>query len=338
MAVTDLLLVDQTEVAKLLPMGECMDVMARALGSLARGQAQLPLRSILWLPERIGAFALMPGALYEDKVVGAKVVTFFYGNQGTDLDAHQGAVLLFEAERGRLLAVIDATSVTAIRTAAVSGVATRLLAREDASVLALVGAGVQARTHLEAMRIARPIRKVRVASKDFASARQFAERESQRQGIEIEPAASARDAIRGADVVCTLTTSLEPVVLGEWLEPGMHLNVVGSSTPAGREIDTAGVARSRLYVDRRESTLNESGEFLAAKKEGAIGDDHIAGEIGEVLTGKAAGRRSPNEITMFKSLGLAIEDVASAKHIYEKAKASGRGRFIPFGGSRDAGD
>ena len=338
MAVTDLLIVDQTEVAQLLPMDECMEVMARALASLARGEAQLPLRSILWLPERIGAFALMPGALHEDKIVGAKVVTFFYGNQGTDLDAHQGAVLLFEAERGRLLAVIDATSVTAIRTAAVSGVATRLLAREDADVLALIGSGVQARTHLEAVRHARKIRKVRVASKDLASAHVFAERESKRQKVEIEPVQSAREAIRGADIVCTVTTSLEPVVLGDWLEPGMHLNVVGSSTPAGREVDTAGVVRSRLYVDRRESTLNESGEFLTAKKEGAIGDGHIVGEIGEVLIGKVAGRRSPEEITLFKSLGLAIEDVASAKHIYEKARASGRGRFIPFGGSRDAGD
>src|SRR5262249_38077095 len=153
------------------------------------------------------------------------------------------------------------------------------------------------------MRIARPIRKVRVASKDFASARRFAERESQRQNIEIEAVQTGREAIQGADIICTVTTSLQPVVLGEWLQAGMHLNIVGSSTPAGREVDTAGVARSRLYVDRRESTLNESGEFLAAQKEGAIGDDHIVGEIGEILIGKVAGRRSPDEITLFKSLG-----------------------------------
>jgi ornithine cyclodeaminase len=315
-----------------------MEVMAQTLASLACGEAQLPLRTILWLPERIGAFALMPGVLLADKVVGAKVVTFFYGNQGTELDSHQGAVLLFESERGRLLAVIDATSVTAIRTAAVSGVATRLLAREDSHVLALIGSGVQARTHLEAMRIARPIRRVRVASKDFQRARRFAERESKRQGIEVEPVASAREAVRGADIVCTVTSSAEPVVAGEWLEAGTHLNVVGSSTRFAREVDTAGVVRSRLYVDRRESTLNESGEFLMAKKEGAIGDDHIVGEIGEILIGKLAGRRSAEEITMFKSLGLAVEDVASAKHIYEKARASGQGRFVWFGGSRDESD
>jgi ornithine cyclodeaminase/alanine dehydrogenase-like protein (mu-crystallin family) len=338
MAVTDVLVVSQREVPALLPMNECMDVMERVLASLARGQTMLPLRSILWLPERIGAFGLMPGALLDEKVVGAKVVTFFYGNEGTELDSHQGAVLLFEAERGRLLAVIDATSVTAIRTAAVSGVATRLLAREDADELALIGSGVQARTHLEAMRVARPIRRVRVSSKEFDKARRFAERESRRHGISVEPVASAREAIRGADIVCTVTTSPEPVVLGEWLEPGMHLNVVGSSTPSAREVDTAAVVRSRLYVDRRESTLNESGEFLAAKKEGAVGDDHIAGEIGEIAIGKVAGRQSAQEITLFKSLGLAVEDVASARHIYEKAKASGAGRFIAFGGSRDAAD
>jgi ornithine cyclodeaminase/alanine dehydrogenase-like protein (mu-crystallin family) len=319
-------------------MGECLEVMARALAALARGETQLPLRSILWLPEKIGAFGLMPGALLKDKVVGAKVVTFFYGNEGTELDTHQGAVLLFEAERGRLLAVIDATSVTAIRTAAVSGVATRLLARQDAAELALVGSGVQARTHLEAMRIARPIRRVRVASKDFEHARRFAERESKRHGIEVEPFASVREAVRGADIICTVTSSQEPVVTGDWLEPGTHLNVVGSSTPFAREVDTAALVRSRFFVDRRESTVNESGEFLIAKKEGAIGDDHIVGEIGEILIGKLAGRRSAEEITLFKSLGLAIEDVASAKHIYEKAKASGQGRFIEFGGGRDAGD
>jgi alanine dehydrogenase len=332
------LVVNQEEVPRLLPMAVCMDVMAETLATLARGEAILPLRSILWLPERVGGLGLMPAALLPARVVGLKAITFFPGNEGSELDTHQGAVLLFEAERGRLLAMMDATSITAIRTAAVSGVATRLLAREDVGDLAIIGSGVQARTHLEAMRVARPIRRVRVAGKDLGRARAFAERESRKHGIAVEAVASVREAVAGADVICTATSSREPVLLGEWISPGTHVNAVGSSVSSARELDTAAVVRSRLYVDRRESALNEAGDFLIPKKEGAIGDHHIVGEIGEVLTGRIHGRLTSKEITLFKSLGIAVEDVAAARHIYEKAKASGTGRFLEFGGSRHAND
>jgi ornithine cyclodeaminase len=332
------LFVNQEEVPRYLPMAECMDAMTRVLSTLARGEAILPLRSILWLPERVGGLGLMPAALLPDRVVGLKAITFFPGNEGTELDTHQGAVLLFEAERGQLLAVMDATSITAIRTAAVSGVATRALALEDAHDLAILGSGTQARTHLEAMRVARPIRRVRVTSKDLERARAFAERESGKHGIAIEPVASVREAVAGADIICTATSSREPILLGEWLSPGAHINAVGSSVPSARELDTAAVVRSCLYVDRRESALNEAGDFLIPKKEGAIGDHHIIGEIGEVLTGRIHGRTTAKEVTLFKSLGLAVEDVASARHIYEKAQTSGIGRFLEFGGSRHAND
>lgn len=334
----EVLIVNQEEVPRLLPMAECMEAVAAALAALADGKAMLPLRSILWLPERVGGLGLMPAALLPERVVGLKAITFFPGNEGTELDTHQGAVLLFEAERGRLLAVMDATSITAIRTAAASGVATRLLAREDAGDLAILGSGVQARTHLEAMKIARPLRRVRVASKDLDRVKSFAARESDKHGIAVEPAASAREAVAGADIICTVTSSREPVLLGEWISPGAHINAVGSSVPFARELDTAAVVRSRLYVDRRESALNEAGDFLIPKKEGALSDDHIVGEIGELLTGRVRGRESADEITLFKSLGIAVEDVASARLIYEKAKKSGTGRFLDFGGSRHAND
>jgi ornithine cyclodeaminase/alanine dehydrogenase-like protein (mu-crystallin family) len=336
--VTDVLLVSQEEVGKLLPMADCIGAMERALAALARGEAQLPLRSILWLPEKVGALGLMPAHLAPDKVLGVKAVTFFHGNEGTELDTHQGAVLLFEAERGSLLAIIDATSVTAIRTAAASGVATKLLAREDAGDLALVGSGVQARTHLEAMLAVRRLRRVRVASLSVERAKRFAEGQGKRHGIVIEVAPTVREAVEGADIVCTVTSAREPVVEGAWISPGAHVNAVGSSVPFARELDTAAVVKSRLYVDRRESTLNEAGDFLMPKNEGAIGDDHIVGEIGEILIGQAAGRRSPEEITLFKSLGLAIEDVAAARHIYEEARRTGTGRFLPFGGGRHDAD
>lgn len=332
------LLVTQAEVPGLLPMSECIEVMARTMAELARGETILPLRSILWLPGRTGALGLMPGALLPERVLGLKAITFFPGNEATPIDTHQGAVLLFEAERGSLLAVIDATSITGIRTAAVSGVATRALARKDAGDLALLGSGVQARTHLEAMRCVRDIRRVRVASKSFDNAKTFAEKESLRQGLAVEAVATVREAVEGADLICTTTSAREPILLGDWIAPGAHINAVGSSVPVARELDTAAVVSSRLYADRRESLLHEAGDFLIPKQEGAVGDDHVVGEIGEVLIGKAPGRRSPAEITLFKSLGLGVEDVASARHIYEKARESGLGRLLDFGGSRHEAD
>ncbi|MGH9368050.1 MAG: ornithine cyclodeaminase family protein [Thermoanaerobaculia bacterium] len=332
------LLVTQAEVPRVLPMEECIEVMAATLAGLARGEAILPLRSILWLPERVGALGLMPGALLTGRVLGVKAITLFPGNEGTPTDTHQGAVLLFEAEHGSLLAVIDATSITGIRTAAVSAVATRALAREDAGDLAILGSGVQARTHLEAMLCVRKIRRVRVASRSFENAKAFAARESRRREIRVEPVETVREAVEGADLICTTTSAREPILRGEWIAAGAHVNAVGSSVPAARELDTAAVRRCRLYADRRESVVNEAGDFLIPKKEGAIGENHIVGELGEVLIGRVPGRRSADEITLFKSLGLAVEDVASARHIYEKARTSGGGRFIQFGGSRDEAD
>lgn len=336
------LIVNQSEVPRLLPMAACIDAMAEVLADLARGDAALPLRQIVWIPDKTGALGLMPSQLAKEnaKALGVKAVTFFPGNEGTELDSHQGAVLLFEAERGRLLAIIDATSVTAIRTAAVSAVATRELARADASVLALVGSGVQARTHLEAIRAVRPLARVRVASLTPQRAEAFARRESERTGLAISACKTVREAVEGADIVCTVTSSRVPVVRGEWLSPGVHVNAVGSSVAGARELDTAAVVRARLFVDRRESALAEAGDFLIAKGEGAVGDAHILAEIGEFLLGSAPGRTSADEITLFKSVGLAVEDLAAARRIYAAAMASqeGAGTFVEFGGGRDEGD
>ena len=178
----------------------------------------------------------------------------------------------------------------------------------------------------------RPIRRVRVFSLPLAGAHEFAERETRRHGIPVEVMDSAHAAVEGADLICTVTSARKPVVLGEWLAPGAHINAVGAFTPTTREFDTAAVAKSRLYVDRRQSTLNEAGEFLIAKAEGAIGDDHIVGEIGELLLGKVPGHASAAEITLFKSLGIAIEDLAAAHHIWRKAEATGAGTWVEIGG------
>jgi ornithine cyclodeaminase/alanine dehydrogenase-like protein (mu-crystallin family) len=331
------LLVGHHDVVALLPMSECIDAMTDAFRTLARGGAQLPLRQVVRLPDGRNAFALMPAVLDEPAALGAKIITVFPGNDATPYDSHQGAVLLFDLEHGRLIAILDASTITALRTAAVTAVATRLLARPESRTLALLGAGVQASTHLESISLVRPIDEVRVWSRSGERARQFAER-SAATGVSITVCATAREAVDGADIVCTVTSSREPVLSGEWLAAGTHVNAIGASLPTSRELDSAAVAKARLYVDRRESTLNEGGDFLVPKREGLIGDDHIVGEIGELLLepSRIPGRRSPAEITLFKSLGLAIEDVASARRVYDRAIATGAGTWMMLGGLRDA--
>jgi ornithine cyclodeaminase/alanine dehydrogenase-like protein (mu-crystallin family) len=329
-----ILIVNQSEVRQLLPMAECIEVMAEALKALARGQAVLPLRPVMWLPDKVGALAMMPAYMEDLQIMGLKVVSVFPGNLHTEYDSHVGAVMIFETKHGQPLAIMDATEITAIRTAAVSGVATNLLARKAAGDLAILGSGTQARTHLEAMLLCRKIRRVRIWSRNSENGRRFAERESRHHNVEVELMPTVQAALEGADIICTTTSSPDPILAGHYLSRGAHVNAVGSSVPFARELDTEAVVASRLFVDRRESTVNEAGDFLIPKKEGVIGDSHIQGEIGEILLGKVPGRKSDEEITLFKSLGLAVEDLASANHIYRKAMAGGMGTRVELGGSR----
>ena len=286
-----ILIVNRSEVVELLPMAECIDVMAGALKALSQGDVILPLRPVMWLPEKVGALGMMPGYVGSQSLMGLKVVSVFPGNHGTQYDSHMGAVMLFETKHGQLLALVDASAITAIRTAAVSGAATRALAREDADTLCILGAGIQATSHLEAMLAVRPIKQVRVWSRNETHAQHFTAEQSKRHRIAIEPLPTAQQAVTGATLICTTTAAPEPILYGEWLAPGVHINAVGSSVPFTRELDTAAVVKSRLFVDRRESTVNEAGDYLFPKKEGAIGEEHILGEIGDLLLGKITGRR-----------------------------------------------
>ncbi len=323
------------DVRDLLPMRECIDVMSETLMALSRQQVIQPLRSIMWLPERVGALGAMPGYLSHIGMMGIKVVSVFPGNHGTAFDSHQGAVLLFETTHGELVAAVDATAITAIRTAAVSGVATRTLARANAKRLTILGAGTQASSHVAAMLAVRPIDHVTVWSRDAAHAAAFAERESAHHAVPVAVAHDVHAAVRGADVICTTTASVEPILRGEWLEPGVHINAVGSSVSVARELDSAAIVRSRLFVDRRESALNEAGDILFPLREGAIRADHILAELGDVLCGATIGRATDSDITLFKSLGLAIEDVASAHHVYARACERGVGIAVELGGRRE---
>lgn len=326
-----ILILTHAEVEELLPVRECIPVMAEALADLARGNVYQPLRMVMTPPDADGDMALMPSYRSGERAAyGVKTVCFFPGNPVKGLDAHQGSVMLFSAETGELAALMNASAITAIRTAAVSGVATQLLARENASELAIIGSGVQARAHIEAMACVRSIKRARVASLKVEHARKFAEELGRRYSFPIEPVESVESAVRGADLIVTATTAAEPILMLEWISPGAHLNVVGSSIPTTREVDSVTMASASLFVDRRESTINEGGDYLFALREGAIGPDHIKAEIGELLIGAKPGRTSAEEITLFKSLGLAVEDMASADYLYRKATRTGAGTWVAF--------
>jgi alanine dehydrogenase len=315
-------------------MRDCIGVMEEALAGLARGEAMLPLRSIIKLPDPLGFFAMMPAFTASPASIGVKVLTVFPGNHGSAFDSHQGAVLLFEAEHGSLQAILDATAITGIRTAAVSAVATKLLARKNARSLAILGSGVQARMHIEAIPLVRDIDVVRIWSRNPANAQALARETKEKFGLATEVFDSAEKAVRDSDIVCTVTLSHQPVLQGAWLKAGAHVNAVGTATPNAREVDTETVKRARLYVDRRESGLKEPGDILIPINEGAITADHLVGEIGEILIGKTPARGNESEVTLFKSLGLAIEDLAAARFVAERAAATGAGVKVELGGMR----
>jgi ornithine cyclodeaminase/alanine dehydrogenase-like protein (mu-crystallin family) len=318
------------EVRALLPMAECITLMRSTMIAVAEGRAVLPLRSILVMPGDRGMMGMMPGYLAEPECFGVKLVSLIPRNKPPEYSSHLGLVLLFEAEHGRPVALLDAAEITAIRTAAASGLATQLLARPEAGDLAILGAGEQARSHLEAMLAVRTLRRVRVWARDRGKARRFADAEGARLGVVVETSATVREAVAGADIICTTTKAREPVLLGDWLAPGVHLNIVGSSIAAAAEIDTPAVLKARFFVDRRESTINEGGEYLRALHAGAITPQHILGEIGEVANGTKVGRASPLDVTLYKSLGIAPQDLASAHFVLEKARAAGVGQVIEF--------
>ncbi len=334
------LILTETDVRELLPMRDCIDVMAGALRSVTEGTAVLPLRTVLRVGQTPNMFATMPAILGSDGTgsIGAKVITVFPGNDATPFDSHIGVVLLFDAANGSLLAIADASSITAIRTAAVSGLATQQLARDDAHTLAVLGSGVLALPHVEAVCAVRPITSVRIWSRSGVSAQgraaQVAARIRDRLGVDVQLCATPDVAVRSADVVCTVTASHTPVLEGRWLARGTHINAVGAYARSSRELDSAAVAMARVFADRRESLMAEGGDFLLPLAEGVISEAHLLGELGELLTGRIVGRQAADDVTLFKSLGLAVEDVAALRFLHTRAVAAGRGVPLDIGGRR----
>src|SRR5580692_3069960 len=318
------------EVRGLLPMLDCIELMRKTMIAVSEGRVVLPLRSVMPMPGDIGMLGNMPGYIADPECFGVKLVSLIPRNKPPEHSSHLGLVLLFEPEHGCPVALADAAAITAIRTAAASGLATRLLARPEAADLALLGAGEQAQSHLEAMLCVRPLKRIRVWARDADKARSFAATEGAKHDVIIETAATVKDAVQDADIICTLTKARDPILEGAWIATGAHLNVVGSSIAAAAEIDTEAVVRARFFVDCRNSTVNEGGEYLRALKAGAILPAHILGEIGEVAKGSKAGRLSASDVTLYKSLGVAPQDLVSTHYVWERARAAGIGQVIDF--------
>jgi len=310
--------IGKEEVATLLPMQECIDVMESTFLALANGECLQPLRSIMWLPDKTGLLGMMPGYAAGPGVMGIKLITVFHANKDSGYPSHQGIVALFDAKHGQPLMMFDATEITAIRTAAVSALATRLLSRENSERLAIIGAGEQAQRHVESILFVRKIKEITIWNRNEEHARALSKKITARRSIDIQITKTAQQAIAGAEIICTVTASRQPLVMGDWISSGSHINAVGSSTPFSRELDSTAVVRGALFTDRYESIFKEAGDFLIPKEEGAITDAHVKAELGEVLNGSKKGRENDQQITIFKSLGIAVEDIFSAWHIYQK--------------------
>jgi ornithine cyclodeaminase/alanine dehydrogenase-like protein (mu-crystallin family) len=314
----------EADVRQVLDMESCIEAMAEVLSSLAREELYQPLRVVVRPPadELLGLMPAWRGG--RSAVFSLKEIVISPGNSARGLDPHQGAVLLHDGVTGQLRALLNASAITEIRTAAVSAVATRALARPDASVVAILGSGVQGRAHVDAMRAVLPDAELRIWSRTAEHATGLALRSN------ATVCESVQDALEGAHVVCTTTSARGPILQRGWLAPGAHVNAVGSSVPWARELDVATVVEASLFVDRRESTVNESGDYLTAVEEAGIDAGHIRAELGEVLIGAHPGRADDTELTLFKSLGLAVEDLAAAELCVLRAAERGIGTEVDF--------
>ena len=320
------LLLAERDVRAVLPMPDLISAMERALAEYSAERVVQPVRAVLEVGSEGGLFAVMPAALDDPPVMGAKLVTVYHGNHDRGLPSHLASIVVLDHATGGLVALMDGRYITEARTAAVSAVSVKLLARPDASSLAIIGSGVQARSHLEAIRHVRTLSDVRVWSPTAHHREAFAAEMSAATGLPVHAKGSAAEAARGADLVVLATASAVPVVEDEAIEAGAHICGVGACRPDQREMPTAVVARARIFVDSRAGALKEAGDILLPMRERAIDEHHIAGELGELALGRVAGRQSRSDLTVFKSLGMAVEDIVTARLVVERARAAGLGQ------------
>ena len=328
-----MLIINQSEVERLLPVSACVKVMREAMIAVSAGDTTLPIRQFMPVPGAAGKMAIMPGSLGDASAddtasFGIKLVCKYERPHGDPLGTHVGMVLLFDSVKGVPLAMIEGSSLTAIRTSAASALATDILALKDATRLAIIGNGEQAMRHVHAMRAVRPIEHVTVWGRDSERAQGFADAVVAATGLPVEAAASPAAAVADSDIICTTTSAREPVLLGSDLQAGQHINLVGSAIPTTSEVDHEAVRRSKYYVDYRPAAMAAAGELLKAIEAGVVTKDHIIAEIGEVAADMAGQHRQENEITCYKSLGVAAQDLAAARAVWELALKEGVGQEI----------
>jgi alanine dehydrogenase len=314
-----MLVLSEKQVQGLIDLDELIGALEQAHIQYSTGKAVMPVRLVVPLPQIQGRITSMPGFLNEEKALGMKVVTYFQDNPKRNLPAILATIMLFSAETGKLIAAMDGSYITAIRTACASAMATKALANPQTPTLGILGAGVQARAHIEALARVRRFSTIKIFSPSGTSALAIKNEIETEGGVSIEVVRSAEEVVRNSDLLVTATTAKEPIVKANWLKPGVHINAVGSHRPDLREIDGATLARAKVVVDSREAIMAECGDILLALKEKSVSETVIHGEIGAVLAGIKPGRSSPTEITLYKSVGIAIQDVATAQLVYRKA-------------------
>ncbi len=323
------LILSKKDVMSVLTMDACMTAVEEAFRRHALGRVIMPQRSTIRISEYKALINVMPAYIRGMEALGVKLVSGYLDNPSLHgISTIQASIMLAEADTGRLVAVMEGAYITAMRTGAASGVATKYLARKDATTAGIIGAGVQARTQLAAILRSRKLSEARVYSPREENRRLFANEMRESLGIEVKPVASAREAAENVDIICTATTSKTPVVYGSWLRDGVHINGVGSHSPDARELDTATVRKAKVVVDAREAALKEAGDILIPMSQKEIPEDHIYAELGEIITGAKQGRSNDGEITLFKSQGLAIQDVSTALAVFRQAKDSGIGMDV----------
>jgi ornithine cyclodeaminase len=326
------LVLSEAHVRELLTHEACLAAMREALCSLAKGLAeQSATRPVLAPHGAAGLLGLMPAyAAGPDPLYGLKAVCLFPGNSKLGLDSHQGAVLLFSGTTGEALALLNASTITELRSPAVTAIATELLARPGAEELAVIGAGVQGRAHVRTLVRTCSFQRVRIVSRDLARTQTLCASLEKELELPVVPGSSVREAVENADVVVTATTSRQPILNRSWIRPGTHINAIGCAVAATREIDTATIAAATVFADSKEAVMAEAGDYIIAAAEHAIGPAHIRASLGDILVGSAPGRTSPAEITLFKSVGLAIEDLYAARHAYALAQQHGVGSWAEY--------
>ncbi|XUU60516.1 ornithine cyclodeaminase family protein [Erythrobacter sp. HA6-11] len=326
-------IIPQSEVERLLPVAACVPVMREAMIATSRGDVSLPIRQFMPVPGAAGKMAIMPGSLgtageAEVASFGIKLVCKYERPHGDPLGTHVGMVMLFDSVKGVPLAMVEGSSLTSIRTSAASALATDLLARDNATRLAVIGNGEQAMRHIKAMQAVRSIEHVTVWGRNAERAEAFAADASDLCNVEVVTSATPAEAVANADIICTTTSARDPVLMGADLKPGQHINLVGSAIPTTSEVDHEAVKRSRFYVDYHPAAMAAAGELLKAIEAGVVTQEHIVAEIGEVAAGDAPARGSPDEITCYKSLGVAAQDLAAGNAVYLAAEAENTGTVV----------